>query len=619
MKEKALLLGGPVDGPALARLENILAFFGLESTRMTVTEFLSSDACDNVRLFCTTEAFLDLTPACEHISRAAKKIHSAFVTAGDNTASLQNLVQQITGDESAVLVAANENGKWNVTDKMPEFCGAMSGMRVSAKAAGEKALVFNGTKCNAFKIISGENGAALVRCDFHAVPVFVSTAGVIDLDAELTSGIFDIRDHFLSALPVVLYVKWAFGNKCWHSAETNACLVIDDPLLKPTYGFVNFQELLLLMKRHRFSTNVAFIPWNWKRNSPEVIRLFRENPEEYSLSVHGCDHVRGEFGGHDRQYLCWKARQGVERMARHEVETGIHHDPVMVFPQGVFSEAAMSALRHTGLIGAVNNDTISADPHPRAIRIADVWDIAVMSYSSFPLFTRRYPWEGIENFAFDILLGKPCILIIHHDFCRDGYERLMDFIDRVNLVKCPLSWRSLGEVIRRSCRQRELSPDTLEVEMYGTELRIRNRSGQPRRFLIGRRESDPSAIKEVSAGTRPIEWKFSESRIRFEIELNPDQDQTVSVTFRDLDGNGQLRENLSYKARTTFRRYLSEVRDNYVMKYRKRWGLDGIKPGTEERDQKPEITNQRSEGRNQKSRLRRLRTEDGRQRTEDRD
>ena len=62
----------------------------------------------------------------------------------------------------------------------------------------------------------------------------------------------------------------------------------------------------------------------------------------------------------------------------------------MVFPQGVFSEAAMSALKHTDLIGAVNNDTISADPQPRAITISELWDIAVMGYGNFPIFTRRY-------------------------------------------------------------------------------------------------------------------------------------------------------------------------------------------------------------------------------------
>jgi len=147
--------------------------------------------------------------------------------------------------------------------------------------------------------------------------------------------------------------------------------MIDDPVLKPRQGFVNFQELFSLMKRHKFATNIAFIPWNWRRSAPGVVRLLRENPENYSISVHGCDHTRAEYGSSDPQRLYWKTQQALERMNCHKSITGIRYDRVMVFPQGIFSEAAMTALRHTALIAAVNNDSISAGPHPNAITIAE--------------------------------------------------------------------------------------------------------------------------------------------------------------------------------------------------------------------------------------------------------
>ena len=218
------------------------------------------------------------------------------------------------------------------------------------------------------KIISLGDGAVFSKLEYNGVPIFFSTSReIIDLDAELKSQNFNVRDHFLSAVPLVLYIKWAFGETCWSAPETNACLVIDDPVLKSRHGFVDFQELLSLMKRHSFSTNMAFIPWNWRRSSPEVVRLFRENPESYSISVHGCDHTRAEFGSADRQRLYWKAQQALKRMNRHESITGIRHDRVMVFPQGIFSEAATSALKHTDLIAAVNNDVICAGHHPRPV------------------------------------------------------------------------------------------------------------------------------------------------------------------------------------------------------------------------------------------------------------
>ncbi|PYY20205.1 MAG: hypothetical protein DMG62_23835, partial [Acidobacteria bacterium] len=290
----------------------------------------------------------------------------------------------------------------------------------------------------------------------------------------------------------------------------------------------------------------------------------------YSLSVHGCDHTRAEFGSSDRQRLYWKTQQAIERMTQHESITGISHDRVMVFPQGVFSEAAMDVLRRTGLIASVNNDVISADPHPRAITVSDVWDIAVMRYS-FALFTRRYPWEGIENFAFDVLLGKPAIAVIHHDYCSDHCARLVNFIQRLNALHRAPTWRNLGEVVRRSCRQREVSLGVVEVEMYGTELRIENRSDQPKHFLIKRRDHEASAIQRICAGAHEISWKPVNGHIELEIELNPGENQVIQIRFYDAAEKRRSGDNLPYRLKAMLRRYLCEVRDNYIVPMRFRF------------------------------------------------
>ena len=119
--------------------------------------------------------------------------------------------------------------------------------------------------------------------------------------------------------------------------------------------------------------------------------------------------------------------------------------------------------------------------------------------------------------------------------------------------------------MKRSCRQRELSTEVVEVEMYGTELRVKNRSEKQKRFIITRRESDPSAVEEIRAESDQIAWHFSDDRIALEIELNPGESRTISIKFHELSGNGQYRENADYKVKTWFRRYLSEARDNYFM------------------------------------------------------
>jgi hypothetical protein len=441
----------------------------------------------------------------------------------------------------------------------------MSGIRI-AEDDSRVELVF-ASQDRTSEIISVDRGPVFLKREYEGVPVFLSSGRrIINIEDDLPQGVFDVRHHVLEAVPPVLYIKWAFAATCWSAPEKSACLVIDDPLLRRTYGFVDYRELLSLMQRYKFSTNIAFIPWNWCRSDSDIIRLFRENPEYYSVSVHGCAHTQAEFGSDDFEHLYAKTRQALERMDQHEAVTGLAHDRVMVFPQGVFSEAAMRILKRTDLIAAVNNDTVSYDRNPRPITVADVWDTAIMAYDNFALFTRRYPWSGIENFAFDSLLGKPVIVVIHHGFCRDHCIRLIEFMERLNALACPLVWRSLGEVVTRSCRQRALSPNVTQVEMYGKELRVENLSGRTQQFLIRRRESNPSLVNEVFAGGRNLAWDSSDDRIQFEVELKSGENVILRLHLHELREIKERTENLNDRARTMLRRYLCELRDNYVHK-----------------------------------------------------
>ena len=122
----------------------------------------------------------------------------------------------------------------------------------------------------------------------------------------------------------------------------------------------------------------------------------------------------------------------------------------------------------------------------------------------------------------------------------------------------------LREVVRRGYRQRELSSDEMEIEMYAAELRVENRSKQPKRFLIRRRECEPSAIREICDGSGLIAWNSVNGHINFEIELSPGQSKLIGIRFHELAGNGYNGDNLPHRFKAMLRRYLCEVRDNYV-------------------------------------------------------
>jgi hypothetical protein len=574
-KQKAIILDDHGLSTEGRRIAKILDFLGVAWRSATTTELLTLAGADReissrCRLFCSSDVLLQLIERCEDGSGRLRfweeEVHSVFAYSGGDREVLLKLVQRLTGDSGA-MVSKIKRKTWDiiVSKESDDFCGVMSGVRATTTSTELEAdVVLNNSKGIATSIISLDHGAVFLRIEYNRVPIFLLTSKeIVDIDSELTSQNFDVRPHFLEAVPVVLYIKWALAETCWNAPKTTACLVIDDPVLKSRHGFVNFRELLFLMKEHNFSTNIAFIPWNWRRTTPEVIRLFKENPENYSLSVHGCDHTRAEFGSSDQRHLYWKAQLGLERMNRHQRITGIPHDRVMVFPQGIFSEAAMNALKRTDLIAAINNDVISADLSPRALSLAELWDIAIMGYG-FPLFTRRYPWEGIENFAFDALLGKPAIIVIHHDYCSDGCLRLVQFVDQLNSLKDSPAWQSLGEVVRHSYRQRQLSSSQVEIEMYATELQLENRTGQSKSFLIRRRECEPSLIREVCDGSGTLAWNFANGYIGFETTLSAGESKLVNIKFHHLAENGGNGNHLRYRFGVMLRRYLCEIRDNYI-------------------------------------------------------
>lgn len=224
-----------------------------------------------------------------------------------------------------------------------------------------------------------------------------------------------------------------------NSKETLACLVIDDPLLKPRYGCLDYERLLEVMKEHNFFTEIAFIPWNYKRSNPETVRLFDENPDYFGICIHGCNHTYNEFGGSNYQELSNIAATALWRMEQHKKHTGLAYDPVMVFPQGLFSSVAMQALKDHGFIAAFNSGLQSTDGNEPP---ASEYQLPATSiYADFPLFLRRYPKDK-SHFIQDITIGRPILMVEHPKAFCNGYKSITDTVDWINGLG-NIKWTSL--------------------------------------------------------------------------------------------------------------------------------------------------------------------------------
>jgi hypothetical protein len=575
MLEKALLLTGDPSSSDDGRAERLLEFFGVSFQRQSTKDFklLTSSPIGgsmSYRLVCAAQTFAsvigELQNGLQGATEFARHIHSVFLYSTVDAAATARVASQFCRATISISKGSEDETEWRIADDASAIFGAMRGLRIHlASATLNSSNLFVANEGSQTALIGAANKVAFLKTTWNDVPVFVSSERLIDIDAELTTPNFDVRDHFFSAVPVVSYIRWAFTHSSWNAPEANACLVIDDPLLRTRYGFLRFRELLALMKQVRFSTSIAFIPWNWRRSDPKVVQLFKDNPSDYSLCIHGCDHTAGEFGTSNERQLRAIASEAVRRMCLHEQRTGLAHDRVMVFPQGIFSEQAILELKRANFSAVVNTEVHSNLLKERKLRISDVWDVAVMSYGDFPIYTRRYPDQGVENLAFDVLLGKPCLVVIHHDFFSNGYDRLAQFIDQLNALNVSLVWRRLSEVVRCGYRQKKLSSDCVEIEMYGSELLIENRSGRAMSYFVRRRERETNSVESVYAGSRCVPWNSAGDHMEFKLDLAPGESTLLRLLFKPAEDVAQARQNLAHSAKIVLRRYLSEARDNYLM------------------------------------------------------
>ena len=376
----------------------------------------------------------------------------------------------------------------------------------------------------------GGNPFLVTIQDERSFTMLAGTRQILDIDSCVGPGMRAL-DAFSQFVPAMLFLRHAFGKRCWQPARKLACFIVDDPLLRARYGYLRYNALLEAMERSNFATSIAFVPWNYNRSHRNTADLFLRHPKRLSLSIHGCDHTKDEFGGVDEVSLSTKAGIARKRMERHRQLTGVPFDNVMVFPQGVFSSVAMKALKTAGYLAAINSTPFPVDASSEPLRVRDLLSPAITRYSGFPLFIRRYP-NCIAEFALDLFLGKPALIVEHHDCFRNGYQRVQAFAEQINHLSDGITWCGLEDIVRAACLKRQRDNGTFDAQFYDNRLSV------------------------VEDGTHNKESRAREA-------------MRVRVAFPAVNGDSDLQlGSPAYRMGVSVRRRLCEFRDNYLSRSR---------------------------------------------------
>ena len=403
----------------------------------------------------------------------------------------------------------------------------------SAKNASYLALKDNGTTKPIESIRDGRRTfPVFVESTIGRQRVFLASAAAQREDAI---GSQDLVSAFLWIAPAMIFTKFCAGDSGWHTLRYYANFTIDDPWLREPYGYVNFHSLLQEMEKHDFHTTIAFIPWNYDRSQPNVVSLFRNHPDRFSIAIHGDNHDHKEFTDYRSKPLVAQVidlKQALARMERFQALTGIPYDKVMIFPHSIAPEQTLGALKMYNYVATVNSSNVPQNA-TAATGLSAVLRPVTLSFEGFPSI-RRYP-AAVQipeaYIAIDQFLGNPVFFYAHSDLFSQGIGAFDHVADEVNKLEPATEWRSLGEIVRHLYLVKLRDDSNYDVLALSNNICLENTTGRNSTYFVQKQESGGQMIGSVTVNGRIQPYTLQEGKIGLQVSIPPGGTSCVAIQY----------------------------------------------------------------------------------------
>lgn len=410
---------------------------------------------------------------------------------------------------------------------------------------------------------------SFIQLQIGTTNVFVwATLDVFDMEQPLAAELeFELAtDEYI---PAIIFLRETFGKRCWHNPVPGAGMVIDDPLLKANYGFIDFRKLLQSARNHQYRVTLAFIPWNYWRTRRKATQLFRDYSDCFDICAHGCDHTDSEFRHGTYDELLSRNFIAGSRMSAHASRTGMQSQPLMVCPKEQYSTEAMRAFADSRqFMALICTACMPRDLDQPALTGADLLLPAQDSFFGFPVFKRHYS-DGIKTgvFAMALFLGKPAILVEHHEFFRNGPAGAEEFARHIRDMRPGLKWTSLQQTVMRTHARRQISTNHWAVRFFTDRFFFEPVPENGIGYTFMRRVPETTRVECVRVAGKEIPFNRKNGLLAFETEVR--EPGTVLVEVKVTAARPTQSSNgARYQASVALRRGLCEVRDNLVARNR---------------------------------------------------
>jgi len=447
-----------------------------------------------------------------------------------------------------------------------DVCGAFSGVSFGPVNSSNDCIIRPNPKAATVRTLISidDNPFMVLLREKKAEILLLASRDTIGVSYEVKNNL--LSEYFSRFVPHAMALRFIFGTQCWQPREHHASFIVDDPILWPNYGFLNFDALIRLMGRYNFSTTIAFIPHNYRRNSKRILEMFQKSGRRLGICFHGNDHTAKELASENVLHLNTLIGIAEARMDAHRRMNGLNCNRVMVFPQECFSVQAMKVLKCRNFYAAV-----CSTPHPAGCRVSftlgEFAQPAILRHGDFPLFLRKYVQETkTEDVAFNLFFGRPVLIVDHHQVFRRP-EPLLEVVSMINSLEPNICWSDLETVASNSILWRRGSDGFCTVRAYSSTVRLMNERSGPDRFSVKWNNSDHTYVVErVLRGGEPVNsFEVDKSGVRVSTELEPGSSQEYSILYRN-DYKSLKSLGFRWNTKAYLRRRMCDFRDNVLVK-----------------------------------------------------
>ena len=347
---------------------------------------------------------------------------------------------------------------------------------------------------------------------------------------------------FAKIAPVMMFVKFSAGERGWHALHYYANLTIDDPWLREPYGNLSYVGLLEEMEKHEFHTTIAFIPWNYDRSQADVVSLFRNHPNRFSIAIHGDNHDHKEFTDYRSKSLAAQVddlKQALSRMESFQKLTGIPYDKVMIFPHSIAPKEMLGALKTYNYSATVNSSNVPQNI-TRPTNMSEAFRPVTLLFDGFPSISRYSTAVQVPEayVAMNQFLGNPLFFYDHSELFSQGIGAFDPVADEVNRLEPATEWRSLGEIVRHLYVVKLRNDSNYDVQSFSSNICLENGIGRSSIFYVQKQEIGGQTIASVTVDGITYPYSFQKGQISLDIPVPLGGTRCISIQYaNDLELN----------------------------------------------------------------------------------